>query len=98
MNIGLHLFDVRHVVPKYRPAFAVVCQPSLGEDKYHITAYCSWTARSVHCDTRDKRKVAKLFREKGIQTKNADWMYTDEHRIFTHSCVNDWHAFQGWFK
>ena len=95
MNLSLYP-KVDLVVPLYIKAFAVVCQPSPNETKYRITAYCTWTARSIRFDTRDKRKVARLFREEGIQIRCADWLYSDNpHRLFTHSYVNDWHAFRG---
>jgi hypothetical protein len=99
MSPKLCLFDVKLSVPKYRNAFAVVCKPNLYGTRYRIRAHYSWGTESVDCDTKDKRKVARLFREKGIQIKRADWLYSDDpHAIFTDSYVKDWHSFRGWWR
>lgn len=71
--------DKRKVTPVFTRAFEVDCRLSLEEEKkYYITAHHSWGYDSIYCNTRNKRKVARLFRDMGIQIEAAEWKYLSQ--------------------
>lgn len=77
--------------PPAKTAFAVLCQPGGEAARYKITAYFVEGARPILSSTRDKKKVARMFREKGVRiTNNTPWRRGAERGLVTHSAMNDW--------